>query len=672
MEKIKIIKNIFYCVFVTFLLVSCKTNSNKTIEANSEKESSNVHSNDGFIIGLSMYSVRDLFKDGTLELLDFPAFAKDSFGITEIDIWDGGLPKNRINDPEMYKELKKRADKVGSNIFSLMGGVIDAEASSAEEIKTETENFFPKVDNAVLLGAKYLRVFLKAPDTDKKNAIDKSIKVLLPLVKYAKKKGVIIVIEPGSSELSSNGVFLAEVMKEMNNPSCRLIPDFGKMLNHDPYKGTIAMMPYTEVISAKTHDFLPDGSQKDFDYPRLLKSVLEADFHGIVAIEYEGSNLNQIEGVRASKKLLENSIKSWKKETLPQWAIGPFKRPINAEPVIKPNPENSFFCPMRKKEVAWEGRHTFNPAAVVKDGKIYVLYRAEDNSSKGGIGTFTSRLGLAVSDDGVNFKTESKPVFFPDEDAQKDFEWYGGCEDPRVTESPDGTYILTYTRYARDAVGPLRPRLGIATSKDLRNWTKHGSPLTNPEYADMESKSASIVNVIKDGRLVAVKINGKYWMYYGVKKVFMATSDNLIHWTTIEEYKGKRLAVLDPRSGYFDSRLNEVGPQVLLTDDGIVLMYNGMNQDKENADKADPSLPFRIYTCGQALFDPKDPTKLLSRLEEPFMKPELDWEKSGQYVDGTTFIEGIVLYKDKWFLYYGCADTYVGVTIADAKMTQAK
>ena len=143
----------------------------------------------------------------------------------------------------------------------------------------------------------------------------------------------------------------------------------------------------------------------------------------------------------------------------------------------------------------------------------------------------------------------------------------------------------------------------------------------------MESKSASIVNEVKDGRLVAVKINGKYWMYYGVKTVFMATSDDLINWTTIEESKGKRLAVLETRSGYFDSRLNEVGPQVLLTENGIVLMYNGMNQDKENAAKADPSLPFRVYTCGQALFDAKDPTKLLNRLEEPFMKPELDWGK---------------------------------------------
>lgn len=389
--------------------------------------------------------------------------------------------------------------------------------------------------------------------------------------------------------------------------------------------------------------------------------------NGVIAIEFEGNDLSLVEGDRETKRLLKIAIDTVKDNTLPKWAIGPFSRPKNPQPVIKPNLESSFFCPMRNTEVAWEARHTFNPAAVVRDNKIYVLYRAEDNSSKGGIGSFTSRLGLAVSEDGIHFKKGSKPVFFPDEDFQKDFEWYGGCEDPRITESPDGTYIMTYTRYARDGIGPNRPRLGIATSRDLINWTKHGSPLSNSVYADLESKSASIVNEIIDGRLVAVKINGKYWMYYGVEKVYVATSEDLIHWTTIDESKGKRLEVLNTRSGYFDSKLNEVGPQVILTKDGIVLLYNGMNEEEEMAFNADPTLPYRIYTCGQALFNAKDPTKLLGRTDKPFMKPKLDWEKSGQYVDGTTFIEGIVLFKDKWFLYYGCADTYVGVTIADAK-----
>src|SRR5690554_2327556 len=90
-------------------------------------------------IGLSMYSLRDLLNDGRLHVLDFPQFAKDSFGITNIDIYDGGLPENRRNDPEMYREIKREADKAGVNIFLLMGGVLNADGLPTESNKIEME-----------------------------------------------------------------------------------------------------------------------------------------------------------------------------------------------------------------------------------------------------------------------------------------------------------------------------------------------------------------------------------------------------------------------------------------------------------------------------------------------------------------------------------------------------
>ena len=80
--------------------------------------------------------------------------------------------------------------------------------------------------------------------------------------------------------------------------------------------------------------------------------------------------------------------------------------------------------------------------------QIYVLYRAEDNSGVG-IGGHTSRLGLAESTDGLHFTRHSSPVFYPTNDAQKDNEWPGGCEDPRIVETDDGRYVLTYTQYNR-------------------------------------------------------------------------------------------------------------------------------------------------------------------------------------------------------------------------------
>lgn len=116
---------------------------------------------------------------------------------------------------------------------------------------------------------------------------------------------------------------------------------------------------------------------------------------------------------------------------LPDWAIGGFVRPLHANPIIIPNATIVFDCPMRGTKVGWEESDVFNPAATVKNGKICVLYRAEDNSAKG-IGTRTSRIGLAESVDGITMKRRTRPVMFPDNDVMKEFEWPGGCEDPRV------------------------------------------------------------------------------------------------------------------------------------------------------------------------------------------------------------------------------------------------
>jgi predicted GH43/DUF377 family glycosyl hydrolase len=160
------------------------------------------------------------------------------------------------------------------------------------------------------------------------------------------------------------------------------------------------------------------------------------------------------------------------------------------------------------------------------------------------------------------------------------------------------------------------------------------------------------VQELKDGHLVAAKINGKYWMYVGEHSVTLASSDDLIHWVN-------GTTVMTTRPGFADSGLDEVGPAALLTEKGIVLFYNG-----KNGKGGDPQLPGGVYTGMQALFDAKDPGKLIGRMDHPFIKPELPWEKSGQYKQGTTFIEGLVFFKYQWFLYYGCADTFVGVATA--------
>ena len=329
------------------------------------------------------------------------------------------------------------------------------------------------------------------------------------------------------------------------------------------------------------------------------------------------------------------------------WQLGPFTRPVTA-PVIAPDRKSTFRDPMTGKQVNWEALHTFNPAAVVRNGKIYVIYRAEDDTGEMRIGLHTSRLGLAESSDGIHFTRHPEPVLYPDNDAQKDREWPGGCEDPRIAEGEDGTYVLTYTQWNR-----RRTAAAIATSKDLVHWTKHGPALgTEGKYAALSYKSAGIVTQLRGDRLIAAKIAGKYWMFWGEGTVRLATSTDLIHWTPVEDAAGEPVVALSKRAGRFDSSFPESGPPPLLTEHGIVVIYNG----KDSATSA--------YAAGEALFAKDDPAKLLARTDDPVLKPELAFEKSGQYAAGTTFAEALVWFHNQWFVYYGCADSLVGVAVA--------
>ena len=344
-------------------------------------------------------------------------------------------------------------------------------------------------------------------------------------------------------------------------------------------------------------------------------------------------------------------------QTSSGWEIGPFTRPV-AGPVIAPLQASIFRDPILNQPVHWEALHTFNPAAVVRGGKIVVLYRAEDNTGSMSIGGHTSRLGLAESTDGTHFTRLPEPVFFPADDAERAREWPGGVEDPRLVEAEDGSYVLTYTQWNRETYS-----VGIATSRDLRHWTKHGPAFATAlggKYAGLKYKSAGIVTRVAGDRLVAAKIRGQYWMYWGEGVVRLATSTDLIHWTPVENTAGTPVEVLHPRPGKFDSTFPEVGPPPVLTERGIVVLYNGKNA----ITGGDPALGANAYAAGEALFAAEDPARQLAYSAGPVLRPELPFEKTGQYAAGTTFAEGLVVFRGRWWMYYGCADSLVGVVSA--------
>jgi beta-1,2-mannosidase len=339
------------------------------------------------------------------------------------------------------------------------------------------------------------------------------------------------------------------------------------------------------------------------------------------------------------------------------WMLGPFEKPRAANPVLVPRATSTFRSPVNDSTVRWEEHATFNPAAIVRGGRIVMLYRAEDDPGSREIGKHTSRLGIAESADGLHFTRRDAPVLFPDRDAQAKHEVPGGVEDPRLVEAEDGSYVLTYTQWNRDV-----PRLAVATSKDLVTWTKHGpafAAAANGKYLATETKSGAILTRRVGDRLVATRVNGKYWMYFNVPDILVATSVDLVHWTPLADGDGKLVKVLSARPGYFDSWLVEAGPPAVLTSRGIVLLYNAGNSAEFGA----PGLPARVYTAGQALFDPRNPIKLLDRSDAPFIQPTEPYERTGQYAQGTTFVEALVPFRGSWYLYYGMADSRVGVAV---------
>ena len=291
---------------------------------------------------------------------------------------------------------------------------------------------------------------------------------------------------------------------------------------------------------------------------------------------------------------------------------------LSDQPILRPGPP------------PWMASGTFNPAAIVASGKTVLLFRARDQSG-------TSRIGYAESADGLHFSVDPRPVLEPAEP----YELGGGVEDPRVTRI-GAIYYMTYTGYnGRDA------QLCLATSTDLRHWQRRGVIL--PAY-----KGAWTTGWTKSGAIVPQRINGKWWMYYlgtrrdadGKDRDYMglAGSDDLLHWTDATSQP-----VLIRRPGAFDSRVMEPGPPPLVTPAGILLLYNGANDEL-------------AYGPGWILFDKADPRRVLDRCDRPFLLPGLTWERVGT-VPNVIFLEGLIARKSSPLDltgYYGGADQYVG------------
>jgi len=347
----------------------------------------------------------------------------------------------------------------------------------------------------------------------------------------------------------------------------------------------------------------------------------------------------------------------WTIQPSTKWDFKTFYKPAE-NPVLRADSTFTFIDPIKNKPVKWQRADVFNPAAIVKDNKVCMLYRSEDNPTAI-LGGRTSRIGLAFSDDGIHFTKYPAPVLYPDSSKFMKYDYPGGCEDPRIVQTEDGLYVLAYTSWNYKIA-----RLSIAFSHDLIHWEKKGPAFVkaeNGKFLNIWSKSGSIITKKVGDRIVAAKINGKYGMYWGENFVNLAWSDNLNDWYPTLNEKGELKPVISPRKNKFDSMLTECGPPALITDEGIVLFYNGKNSE---GDDAEVKVPKGTYSVGKVVFDINNPERTISRSDTCILKPTLPHEMTGQYKSGTTFSESLVYFHDKWFLYYGTADSFVGVAIS--------
>ncbi|MEW6481966.1 MAG: family 43 glycosylhydrolase [bacterium] len=264
-------------------------------------------------------------------------------------------------------------------------------------------------------------------------------------------------------------------------------------------------------------------------------------------------------------------------------------------------------------------KRIYNPTVIRDNGIFYMLLRGEGNDG------LTGKIYLAKGNSPTSFKLFPKPCLSPS--AEFDI---GGCEDPRVVKFND-TYYLTY-------VGNSKrynvSNICLATSKDLINWEKHGPILQTGKWDSGQLKAGAILNE---------KINGKYVMYFmgeespWVTAIGIAYSEDLFFW-----YEPIDEPILSPRDGYFDSQGVEPGPNPVVIEEGILLIYNGWGKDC-------------IYRPGGVIFSKEDPAKILERMDKPILVPNAI---EGLNKDYHVVSEGLISFNDRWFLYYGAGDKF--------------
>ena len=267
-------------------------------------------------ISLAEWSLHRLLQKGEMTNLDFPKMTRETFDLDAVE-YVNSFFKDKARDDAYLKDLRQRCEDHGVNSLLIMcdgegrlGDPDDAARSRA------IENHHRWIDAARFLGCHSIRV-----DAASSGSYDEQMRLaadgLARLTEYGDSQGLNVIVE-NHGGLSSNGAWLAGVMKMVNHPRCGTLPDFGNFNlgngeMYDRYRGIEELMPFAKAVSAKSHEFDENGNEIHTDYHRMMRLVRDAGYRGYVGIEFEGAG-DEVEGILATKRLLERERDRWWQE----------------------------------------------------------------------------------------------------------------------------------------------------------------------------------------------------------------------------------------------------------------------------------------------------------------------------------------------------------------------
>lgn len=256
-----------------------------------------------FEISLAEWSLHKTLFKGDLKNIDFPELAAKKFNIYGVE-YVNQFFKDKAKDMTYLKDLNDRAKSNGvRNVLIMVDG--EGNLGDADEAKRKqaVENHYQWIDAANFLGCGAIRVNAAGQGTPAE--VQKRVVESLSTLSDYGKKGKINVVVENHGGISSHGDWLAETIKLVGKKNCGTLPDLGNFYEYDRYQGVTDLMPYAKGVSAKTHDFDAAGNETKIDYAKMMEIVKKAKYKGFIGIEYEGSRMSEVDGIIASKKLLE-------------------------------------------------------------------------------------------------------------------------------------------------------------------------------------------------------------------------------------------------------------------------------------------------------------------------------------------------------------------------------